>query len=135
MNTRYLYLNTRDEFYRVEISRIVYFESDGNYTSFVLVNGQKGTVCMSLAQMQEQLTSSLGADAQNFARIGKRYIVNLNYIYRIGILKQVLTLTDGQDFCYQLPISKDALRKLRDMYMMRIRQVSATRHAEEDKNS
>lgn len=30
--TKYLYLNSRDEFFRLDISKIVYFESDGNYT-------------------------------------------------------------------------------------------------------
>lgn len=57
--TKYLYLNSRDEFFRVDISKIAYFESDGNYTNIILNNKMKATVCMNLAQMQEVLNENL----------------------------------------------------------------------------
>ena len=37
--------------------------------------------------------------------------------YHIAILRQKLTLSDGENFEYQISISKDALKKLRDMYV------------------
>lgn len=115
--TRYLYLNSRDEFFRVDITKIVYFESDGNYTNILLNNKMRATVCMNLAQMQSILSESLKEDAGIFARIGKRHIINLNYVYQIAILRQKLVLSDGEHFEYQVNISKDALKKLRDMYV------------------
>lgn len=115
--TKYLYLNSRDEFFRVDISKIVYFESDGNYTHILLNNKMKATVCMNLAQMQAILSESLKDAAGMFARIGKRHIINLNYVYQIAILRQKLVLSDGENFEYQVSISKDALKKLRDMYV------------------
>lgn len=121
MTTRFLYLNTRDEFYRVDISKIAYFESDGNFITFVCQNGQKGVICMSLKHMQKHLTDSLGNDAKIFARIGKRFIINLTFIYKISMLKQQLVLSDGVTFSHQLPISKDALRNLRDMIIQRMK--------------
>lgn len=114
---KYLYLNSRDEFYRIDISKIVYFESEGNYTNIVMTNKMKGTVCVNLSKMQEILAASLKEAASGFARIGKRHIVNLNFIYRIEILRQRLVLSDGDNFDYQLNISKDALKKLRQMYV------------------
>ena len=115
--TKFLYLNSRDEFFRVDITKIVYFESDGNYTSIVLNNKMKATVCVNLAKMQQILNSNLRESAAVFARVGKRHIVNLNFVYRIAILKQILILSDGENFEYKLEISKDALKKLRDMYV------------------
>lgn len=115
--TKYLYLNSRDEFFRVDISKIVYFESDGNYTNIILSNRIKATVCMNLAQMQGILSESLREAAGIFARIGKRHIINLNYVYQIAILRQRLTLSDGENFEYQISVSKEALKKLRDMYV------------------
>ena len=115
--TTYLYLNSRDEFFRVDISKIVYFESDGNYTNIILNNKVKGTVCMNLAQMQSILGESLKDAAGIFARVGKRHIINLTFVYQIAILRQKLTLSDGENFEYQISISKDALKKLRDMYV------------------
>ena len=114
---KYLYLNSRDEFYKVDISKIVYFEADGNYTNFVLCNKLKGVVLMNLSQMQTVLTESLKEEASIFARIGKRFIINLNYVYHIEVLRQKLTLSDGEVFAYQLPVSKEALKKLKDLYI------------------
>lgn len=115
--TKYLYLNSRDEFFRVDITKIVYFESDGNYTNIILNNKMKATVCMNLAQMQSILSESLKEAAGTFARIGKRHIINLTYVYQIAILRQKLVLSDGENFEYQINVSKDALKKLRDMYV------------------
>lgn len=115
--TKYLYLNSRDEFFRVDISKIVYFESDGNYTNIILNNKMKAIISMNLAKMQDILRDSLKEAAGTFARIGKRHIINLNYVYQIAILRQKLVLSDGENFEYHLSVSKDALKNLRDMYI------------------
>lgn len=120
MNKKYLYLNSRDELYRIDISKIVYFEAEGNYTNFVLSNKLKGAVCMNLAQMQQVLSDSLKESASIFARVGKRYIVNLTYVYHIGVLRQKLTMSDGEVFAYQLNISKEALKKLKELFVSSI---------------
>lgn len=116
----FLYLNSRDEFYRVDISKIIYFEADGNYTNFYLGNNQKGVVLMNLAQMQSLLSERLKEKASIFARIGKRYIVNLNFVYHIEVVRQRLVLSDGGTFVYALTVSKEALRKLKEMYVASI---------------
>ena len=36
--TNFLFFNSRDELLRLDISKIVYFESDGNYTNIILTN-------------------------------------------------------------------------------------------------
>lgn len=116
--SRYLYLNSRDEFYRVDIGKIVYFESDGNYTTIVLNNSINTTVCLNLAQMQSILNDSLQEDAGLFARVGKRHIINLSYVYHIAILRQKLLLSDGENFEFSLNVSKEALKKLREIFIM-----------------
>ena len=129
MNDRnYLYLNSRDEFYRLDLRKIVYFESDGNYTHIILNNKMKATVCMNLAQMKVILNESLKDNAGKFARIGKRHIVNLTFVYQIAILRQKLVLTDGENFEYQISVSKEALKQLRDMY------ISGLSHTSENSN-
>lgn len=113
----YLLLNSRDELLRIDISNIVYFEADGNYTNVYLCNKLKGTVCMNLSRMQQALTAQLKDKATRFARIGKSYIINLNYVYSIQILKQRLVLSDQSTFAFQISISKDALKALRDLFL------------------
>ena len=95
---KYLYINSRDELYKIDIAKIVYFEAEGNYTNFVLSNKLKGAVCMNLAQMQKLINDNLHEAGAVFARIGKRYIVNLDFVYHINVLKQCITLSDGEMF-------------------------------------
>ena len=85
MATGFLYLNTRNELIRLDCSRIVYMEGDGNYTNIVLVNKQKVAVCMNLSNMQQFISESLRERASIFARIGKRFIVNLNLYIRCNL--------------------------------------------------
>ncbi len=115
--SKFLYLNSRDELFRVDISKIVYFEANGGYTKFVLCNKLKGMVTMTLMQMQDLLGRNLKEQAANFARIGRRFIINLNYVFHIGVISQKLTLSDGENFAFQLPVSKEALKKLKEIYV------------------
>lgn len=116
MKTQYLYLNSRDELLRIDVSKIVYFESDGNYTNIIQVNKLKGTVCMNLADTQKVLSASLKEAARGFARIGKRHIINLSYVYQISVLQQKLVLSDGENFAYQIAVSKEALKVLKTLF-------------------
>lgn len=113
----YIYINTRDELLRLECEKIVYMEGDGNYTNIVLVNKLKASVGMNLLEMQRFLSESLRERASMFARIGKRFIVNLRFIHQVSVPRQTLTVTDGIHFAFQLGISKEALRQLKELML------------------
>lgn len=98
------------------MTKVVYIEADANYSNIILANKLKATVGMNLGQVEKLLVMNFGDKARTYARIGKRFIVNLNYLYRIHVLKQMLVLSDGQSFAYQLEISKEALKCLKDIY-------------------
>lgn len=117
MKNYYLYLNSRDELLRIDINKIVFFEADGNYTNIILVNQLKGVVCMNLARMQQVLSEKLKEQATIFARIGKKHIVNLSYVYQINVLRQRLVLSNGEHFTFSLEVSKEALKHLKDLYV------------------
>ena len=107
--------NSRDELLRMEVGKIVYFEADGNYTHVVTKNKQKATLGTSLSKTETMLSAQLGSDARRFMRVGKRFIVNLRYVYSINLAKQHLLLSDLDSFAFQLPVSKDALRKMKEL--------------------
>lgn len=107
--------NSRDELIRVDLSSVVYFEADGNYTRFVSMNGLTDMVCMNLGKMEELLSIRFKESPGTFVRIGKRYIVNLKHVYRINTLKQELTLSDQSSFNMTLSISKVALKALKEL--------------------
>lgn len=112
---KYIYFNSRDELIRLSINSIVYFESDGNYTNVITINKLRSTVGMNLGEMEKALASQLGSVSTIFIRIGKRYIVNRNFIYRLNIQKQVLVLSDLMHFAFQLSISKEALKNMKQL--------------------
>lgn len=110
-----IYFNSRDKLIRLYIQKIVYFEGDGNYTYIVTANKQKVCLTMNLSHTEEALATQLGLNAHHFMRVGKRFIVNMNFIYQIDIQKQVLMLSDMDHFLFQLPISKEALKTVKDL--------------------
>lgn len=112
-----LYFNTRDELNRIDVSKIVYFEADGNYTTVVMVNKLRAAIYMNLGEMERALTEQLGPDDRTFMRIGKRFIINMQYIYQINVLKQQLILSDYDHFAFQVNISKEALRKVKELML------------------
>lgn len=117
MGQSLLMFNSRDELLRLDVGKIVYFEGDGNYTNIVTVNKLKSTVCMNLSHMVIFLASELGSDAAAFVRIGKRFIINTNYIYQINVQKQHLVLSDFDHFAFKIGVSKVALKKLKDVML------------------
>ncbi|MBQ9230681.1 MAG: LytTR family transcriptional regulator DNA-binding domain-containing protein [Prevotella sp.] len=107
--------NSRDELLRMEIDKIVYFEANGNYTYVVTKNKLKGMIGMSLAKTELALTQQLGIEARRFMRVGKRFIVNFEHVYSINPGKQRLVLSDLENFSFQLPLSKGALRQMKEL--------------------
>lgn len=61
---------------------------------------------MNLSQMQTVLIKNLKESVSTFTRIGKRFIINLNFVYHIEVLWQKLTLSDGEGFAHQLSVSR-----------------------------
>ena len=110
-----VYFNSRDKLIRLDIQKIVYFEGDGNYTYIVTANKQKVCITMNLSHTEEALAAQLGENAKQFMRIGKRFIVNMNYIYQVDIQKQVLMLSDCEHFLFQMPVSKEALKAVKEL--------------------
>ncbi len=113
MKVEYLMINFRDELLRIDLSRIVFMEADGNYTNIISANNMKSVVCMTLSKMQELLSETLKERASVFARVGKRHIINLGYVHTINTLKQKLVLSDDHSFMYQINVSKEALKALK----------------------
>ncbi len=107
--------NSRDEFIKLEIDKIVYFESEGNYTNIVMTNSLKYMVRLNLGETERALAEQLAEEASIFIRIGKQHIVNKNFISSINILKQRLILSDYVLFVYRLDISREALKRLKEL--------------------
>lgn len=112
-----LYFNTRDELIKVKLERVAYFEADSNYCHVIFINGAKATILTSLINIENLLEERFKDNSSMFIRIGKRYIVNRQYIFQINIPRQKLVLADFSiPGVLEISISKEALKNLKQLY-------------------
>lgn len=112
-----LIFNSRNEFLRLTADNIVCIEADGNVTHIYTANELRSTIAINIGKMEEALATQLGKNASTFVRLGRHYIVNHNYVYRINIMRQELILSDGKHFARKVEVSKEALRRFRDILL------------------
>ncbi len=113
-----LFFSTRDELIKINLRHVIFCEADDNYSHVYFSNGVKATLLCTLSNLEQLIDEKLKGKAQPFARIGKRYIVNTTYIFQINTLRKKLLLTSfyGPQL-YTLSVSKEALKKLKDLYL------------------
>lgn len=117
-NDTCIFFQTRDELTKVELRKVVFFESDGNYTKICFINGHSTLVLTNLANIEKLLDEKLAGKVQPFIRIGKRYVINSSYIFNINVLRQKMILTDCVNpTVYTLSISKEALKNIKNLYV------------------
>lgn len=114
MSNRVIIISNTSELVRVKPERIVYVESDGNYSTMVLHDKTEHVFTMNLAHCQELLEQQLGKEADTFIRIGKQLIINRAYIFKININRQQLVMADmALNEAFTLSASKEALKQLK----------------------
>ncbi len=106
---------TRDELFKVNMEKLVYAMADDNYVHLYFHNKQSIMICMTLQTLEKMiLNMSLKNDKLMFIRIGRKYIINHQYIAQINILKQQLVLSDWDTMSpIILNASKEALKTLK----------------------
>lgn len=110
-----LIISNTNELVRVKPERVVYVESDGNYSTMVLHDKTEHLFTMNLAHCQQLIEQQLGKEAETFIRIGKQLIVNRAYIYKINVNRQQLVMADmAFNEAFTLQASKEALKQLKN---------------------
>ena len=114
MGSKVIIISNTNELVRVKPERVVYVESDGNYSTMVLHDKTDHVFTMNLAHCQELIERQLGKEADRFIRIGKQLIINREYIFKINVNKQQLIMSDmALNQAFTLQASKEALKQLK----------------------
>ena len=114
MSNKVLIISNSNELVRVKPERIVYVESDGNYSTMMLHDKTEQVFTMNLAHFQQMIEEQLGKEAMTFIRIGKQLIINRAYIFKINPNKQQLIMSDmDKNIAFDLQASKEALKQLK----------------------
>lgn len=105
----------RDELIKVNLNDIVYFHADGNYSKMVLVSQKEQLLTMNLSKVLLTLEEQLGKQFVLFERVGRDLIIRKSYLFSIQTLKKRLILAvPGSEKFFELHVSKDALKKLKE---------------------
>ena len=114
MNNKVLIISGVNELVRIKPERVVYVESDGNYSTMVLHDKTEQVFTMNLAHCQQLMEEQLGKEAMTFIRLGKQLIINRAYIFKINVNKQQLIMSNSEvNIAFELQASKEALKQLK----------------------
>lgn len=101
------------ELLRIPADRLVYISADGNYSNIVTQDNRSKMVSFQLGQIEDLIGDQLGDSGNNFIRLGRGLIINLDFVYSIDIAKQQLVLSDCLDCYHELSASREVLIKLK----------------------
>lgn len=103
------------ELVRLYAEDIVCIEADGNYSTFILVGGDRRLVLFQLGQLERMMGEQLAEEAGVFVRVGRSLIVNCNYIHFINLNRQQLLLRDTSHYQHETQkASLESLKKLKE---------------------
>ena len=111
----FLFLFNTNELIRIPAESLAYISSEGNYSDIYTRDGEKRTVTLQLGVLEELIQQQLQM-SDNFARIGKSLIVNLELVSYINPARKQLILSDCRTFKFNLEASKEALKKLKEYF-------------------
>lgn len=112
MKSNWLCLTTGSELYTIDLERLMLLTADDHYTYVDYSNGTHFLVPLGLSKVEEKLNSVQPARRDRFQRLGRKHIVNLDYICYINSTKQTILLAGDENCKKELTAPKDVVRKL-----------------------
>lgn len=110
----YLIISNSNYLLRVAAQQIAYVCSEGSYCVLKLVDGDEYTFSFNLAVFERKIVEQLPDSAHLFARVGRNYIINSQYIFSINTNTAELVLYDqGFNGKFTLHVSKEPLKQLK----------------------
>lgn len=98
---------------RIPLDSLMYVEADGNYSKVVTKDGRERLVLLQLGQVEDLIAEQIDEFEGEILRLGRKHIINLNYIHIIDISKQLLVISDCVNYYHKIEASRDALLKLK----------------------
>ena len=113
MPATHIIISKGTEFLRIPQDKLVYISSDGNYSNVVTADNRQRLVAFQLGQIEDMIGEQMGDQGSNFLRIGRKLIINTDYLYSIDITTQQLILSNCAGCYHELSASREVLIKLK----------------------
>ena len=109
-----IFSNSGTELLKVRPEDIVYIEADGNYCRMYLRGGFEQQLWFNRQRFISIISRQLRDEKPTFIVVGRSYIINLAYIFRINSVQSELILFDSsKPEQISLHASQEALNKLK----------------------
>lgn len=109
-----IFSNSGTELLKVRPEDIVYIEADGNYCRMHLRGGFEQQLWFNRQRFISIISKQLRDEKPTFIVVGRSYIINLAYIFKINPVQSELTLFDSsKPEQISLHASQEALNKLK----------------------
>ncbi len=109
-----IFSNSGTELLKVRPEDIVYIEADGNYCRMYLRGGFEQQLWFNRQRFISIISNQLRDEKPTFIVVGRSYIINLAYIFRINPVQSELMLFDSsKPEQISLHASQEALNKLK----------------------
>ena len=101
------------DLFLIPARRLVYISSDGNYSNAVTQDGRSLLLSYQLGQLEDMIADQLGETGFDFVRLGRKLIVNMDFVHYIDVARQQLILSDCAGCRHELNASREVLIKLK----------------------
>ena len=109
-----IFSNSGTELLKVRPEDIIYIEADGNYCRMYLSGGFEQQLWFNRQRFISIISSQLRDEKPTFIVVGRSFIINLAYIFRINPVQSELMLFDSsKPEQISLHASQEALNKLK----------------------
>lgn len=107
-----LILKTYSEVYFINLGKVICFQADDHYSYVLYDEREKVMVPFGLSTIEQSLGNS--DFSKGFVRLGRKYIVNVDKVYKVNVFKQQLFL-EGKDTKVVLNIPKPVLAEFAEL--------------------
>ena len=87
-------INTRDELTMLETGLVAVVKANGNYSTVYYINKREILLTMPISRLDEML-KRYNNDQDKFIKLGRSFIINQRYVYRIDVQRELMFLSDG----------------------------------------
>ena len=109
-----IFSNSGTELLKIRPEDIIYIEADGNYCRMYLRGGFEQQLWFNRQRFISIISNQLRDEKPTFIVVGRSYIINLAYIFRINPVQSELMLFDSsKPEQISLHASQEALNKLK----------------------
>jgi len=102
-------LKSHDEVFFIRLDEVLCFQADDHYSYVNYVSGQRNMLPFGLGAIETQLAEG-SEQAAMMQRMGRKYIVNVDRIFRVNTVKEVIVFNDKSGNVLNIHVPKAVLR-------------------------